>query len=51
MKITKWHAHVVNMAKQMNMVGGPLFSRVTESLFGGGPGPLAPHKAVAALST
>jgi len=33
--MTKWHAHVANMAEQMNMVG---------TLFGGVPGlgPLAP---------
>jgi len=29
-KMSKWHAHAVHMAKNMNMVGGP------------GPGPLAP---------
>jgi len=28
--MSKWHAHAVHMAKNMNMVGGP------------GPGPLAP---------
>jgi len=30
-KMTKWHAHVVHMAKHMNMVGGPFLV--------GGPGP------------
>jgi len=31
--MTKWHAHVAHMAKQMDMVGG---------LFGGGPWARAP---------
>jgi len=35
-KMNKWHAQVVHMAKHMNMVGGPF-------LVGGlGPGPLGP---------
>jgi len=25
MKMNKWHAHVVDMAKHMNMVGGPVW--------------------------
>jgi len=32
--MTKWHAHVVHMAKYVNMVGGPSLA--------GGPGTLAP---------
>jgi len=32
--MTKWHAHVVHMAKYVNMVGGPSLA--------GGPGTFAP---------
>jgi len=37
MKMTKWHAHVLHMAKHTNMVGG------TFLVVGPGPGHLGPH--------
>jgi len=40
--MTKWHAHVVPMAKHMDMVGGPF---LVGALY---PGPLGPPKSGAA---